>query len=286
MPSTIAATRVLKRDRLLRISIDGDWSVGDFAQYFDALNLVYRFLCLSEAELTNMTAGDLMLDQQIAGLDGFLDGERLYGLKKRVRPLRLSRKDPFRTLANFISSAEDKTLADFIDFSKHLVFFSEFHAQALEDRKLHGALSQGFERSFYAPPRSPSTQQGWLRKLQFRPGFSPLTVKRCTFASPGVTDLVGLGQSLGHLKDIVGSVLTYSANRRERQIKEALLTEQLVAAKIENVARQINLLKNVGYSDYQCRRLLEEVDPAIQVLGNLAKAEKLVSVATVERDHS
>lgn len=232
-----------------------------------------------------MTSGDFMLEQQIDRLDGFLDGERLYGPEKKVRSRRLNPKAPFQALATFISSAKDRELGNFIDFTKHLVFFAEYYAQALEDRKLHGTLSQGFDRSFYLPPRSPSVQQGWLRKLVFRPGHSPLVVTRCTFASPGITDLAGLGQVLGHLKEILITVLTYSAKRRERHINEAILTEQLISAKISNISNQINLLKNVGYSDYQLRRLLEEVDPAIQVLGSLAKAEKITSVATIERDN-
>lgn len=284
MPPTATATRVVKRARLLRISIDGSWSANDFAQFFDALNVLYRFQFLSEAESGNMTLGDLMLEQEVGRLDSFLDGDRLYGPEKKVRPRRLNRKTPFHTLAKFISSAKHKDLSDFIDFSKHLVYFADFHAQALEDRKLNGTLSQGFERSFYAPPRSPSVQQGWLRKMPFRPGYSPLVVTRCTFASPGITDLAGIGQVLGHLKDIVSSILTFFAKRRERHLNEALLSEQLVAAKISNIASQIALLKSVGYSDYQCRRLLEEVDPVVQVLGGLAKSERLISVATVEHD--
>ncbi len=284
MSPTTAATRVVKRERLLRISIDGIWSANDFAQFFDALNVLYRFQCLSDAESGSMTAGDFMLEQEVGRLDSFLDGDRLYGSEKKVRPRRLHRRQPFQTLTKFISSANDRDLCDFIDFSKHLVYFAEFHAQALEDRKLNGILSEGFERSFYAPPRSPSVQQGWLRKLPFRPGYSPLVVSRCNFASPGITDLAGLGQVLGHLKDILSSILNYSARRRERQLNEALLSEQLIAAKISNIASQVTLLKSVGYSDYQCRRLLEEVAPVVQVLGGLANAEKLVSVATIERD--
>lgn len=239
MTFAIATRKVANRERLLRISIDGSWSASDFAQFFDALNVLYRFQCLSEAESGSMTAGDFMLEQEVDKLDDFLDGNRLYGHTKKVRPRRLSRKNPFHTLAKFISSAKGQDLSDFIDFSKHLVYFAEFHAQALEDRKINGTLSTGFERSFYAPPRSPSVQQGWLRKLPFRPGFSPLVVTRCTFASPGVTDLAGIGQVLGHLRDIVSSILTYSAKKRERQLNEALLSEQLLTAKISNIASQI-----------------------------------------------
>ena len=272
MSPTATAIRVVKRERLLRISIDGSWSANDFAQFFDALNVLYRFQCLSSAESGSMTAGDLMLEHEVSILDDFLDGSRVYGPVKRVSPKRLNGRTPFQKLAKFIASAREKDLGNFIDFSKRLVYFAEFHAQALEDRKLNGTLSQGFERSFYAPPRSPSVQQGWLRKLPFRPGYTPLAVTRCTFASPGVTDLAGIGQVLGHLKDILSLILTHSAKRREHHLNEALLSEQLTAARISNITSQIALLRSVGYSEYQCRKLLEEVDPVVQVLSGLAKS--------------
>lgn len=284
MSPTATTVRIAKRELLLRISIDGNWSAADFSQFFDALNVLYRFQSLSEAESGNMTVGDFVLEQEVSRLDSFLDGNRLYGSEKKVRPRRLSGKTPFQALGKFFSAAKHKDLGDFIDFSKRLVYFSEFHAQALEDRKLNGTLSQGFERSFYAPPRSPSVQQGWLRKLPFRPSYSPLVVTKCSFASPGITDLAGIGQVLGHLKDIVSSILTYSTKKRERDLNEALMSEQLIAAKITNISSQIALLKSVGYSDYQCRRLLEEVDPVVQILGRLAESEKLISVGTIERD--
>mgnify|MGYP000993722370 FL=1 len=56
-----------------------------------------------------------------------------------------------------------------------------------------------------------------------------LIVRRCEYASPGATDFTGIGQALGHVKDVVLKCIDIWINRRERNFKNNILEQDFDA---------------------------------------------------------
>ncbi len=111
-----------------------------------------------------------------------------------------------------------------------------------------------------------------------------LAVRRCEYASPGATDFTGLGQALGHVKDVVLKCVDVFVGRRKRELENALLEEQRDAEALKNVRERINILKSLGYSDTQCRQILAEVSPAVAKLEALAQRGLITNASDVEAD--
>ena len=86
-----------------------------------------------------------------------------------------------------------------------------------------------------------------------------LQVRRCTYASPGATDFTGMGQALGHVKDILLKCIEVCTGHRERNLKNDILEQQRDAEVLKNVKERLSILKNLGYTDMQCRQVLAEV---------------------------
>lgn len=111
-----------------------------------------------------------------------------------------------------------------------------------------------------------------------------LIVRRCEYASPGVTDFAGIGQVLGHVKDIILRCIDVCVSRRERQLKNELLKQERDAKALQNVAERIKVLKSLGYSDSHCRQILAEVSPAVAKLEALAERGLIKHAESVEND--
>jgi hypothetical protein len=111
-----------------------------------------------------------------------------------------------------------------------------------------------------------------------------LTVRRCEYASPGATDFTGIGQALGHVKDVVLKCIDILVNRRERHLKNSILEEDLDAAALRNVRERLSILKELGYSDTHCRQILAEVSPAVAKLEALAQRGLITNAVSTEND--
>ena len=111
-----------------------------------------------------------------------------------------------------------------------------------------------------------------------------LVVRRCNYASPGATDFTGLGQALGHVKDIVLKCIDVCSNRRERNLKNDILEQQRDAEVLKNVKERLLILKSLGYTDTQCRQVLAEVSPAVAKLESLANRCLVVDASVEEGD--
>jgi hypothetical protein len=105
-----------------------------------------------------------------------------------------------------------------------------------------------------------------------------LLVEQIHYGSPGFTDLAGLAQAIGHVKDVLQKCLDLYVARVERT--DASKRRQLENDKlaIDLVRQKIEVLKSVGYTDYQCRQLLVELAPSVASLEQLAQRQQLVGV--------
>ena len=111
-----------------------------------------------------------------------------------------------------------------------------------------------------------------------------LAVRRCEYASPGVTDFAGMGQALGHVKDIVLKCIDVWVGRRERELKNEILEHQRDAEALKNVRERLSILKSLGYSETHCRQILAEVSPAVAKLEALTQRGLITNASDIEND--
>jgi len=111
-----------------------------------------------------------------------------------------------------------------------------------------------------------------------------LTVRRCEYASPGASDFTGIGQALGHVKDVVLKCIDIHVSRDERKIKNQILEQERDAAALKNVRERLSVLKELGYSDSHCRQILAEVSPAVAKLEALAQRGLITDASKIEND--
>jgi|GEM_PF-2299487 len=111
-----------------------------------------------------------------------------------------------------------------------------------------------------------------------------LHVRRCTYASPGITDFTGLGTALGHLKDFVLQCKKSREQEPERLAKVRILQQQEDSLKLDNIAKTIDLLERVGYSKAERRQILADAIPAVRKLERLAVQGKITHAENIDND--
>jgi hypothetical protein len=123
------------------------------------------------------------------------------------------------------------------------------------------------------------------RSFEALEGSERLMVRRCTYASPGVTDFTGLGQALGHLKDVIVKLIDVKAASREREIKNQILEEDLNAAALKNMREKIALLKELGYTKADVRSIVAALNPSVLTLENFVDRGMITSAQIQEDNH-
>ena len=111
-----------------------------------------------------------------------------------------------------------------------------------------------------------------------------LIVLRCEYASPGATDFTGIGQALGHVKEVLLKCVDVWVDRDERTIRNQILEQERDAAALKNVRERLAVLKELRYSDSQCRQILAEVSPAVAKLEALAQRGLIANASTSQND--
>jgi hypothetical protein len=111
-----------------------------------------------------------------------------------------------------------------------------------------------------------------------------LRVKRCEYASPGGIDLAGIGQTVGHVKDFILKMVELRTTARERQLKDQILEQDLKAAALRNLREEIAVLKDLGYSEAEVRKIVTASRPAVEALVNLTERKQITYASELE-DH-
>lgn len=109
-----------------------------------------------------------------------------------------------------------------------------------------------------------------------------LMVRRIKYASPGITDLTGLGAIIGHLKDFSLRLIERRDGKRSRELSEERAELENDRLRIENARSFVALTRDLGYSETEIRDLLRHVDRKQDTLANLIAERKLVGVSTPE----
>jgi hypothetical protein len=196
------------------------------------------------------------------------------------------------------------TARDFADFYESIdTLYCVFAVVSIEvdsARELDGYYREFFD--FYPGPKSSRRYRYLLGSGRGGPGgHAPLDpaifrnaafldpderigVRRCEYASPGVTDFTGIGQALGHLKDLVLKCIDVRVSQDERALRNQILEHERDAAALKNVRERLAILRDLGYADSQCRQILAETSPAVAKLESLAQRGLITDASNVEND--
>jgi hypothetical protein len=208
----------------IRVKIDGEWSVEDFAQFFSSTGYLYAIF---------------------AAVD----------LETELKP----KLDPYFDLPHFLSYAGALPSSARRRFAHALV-----RAQA-------GSISLASPEFLKAPASS-------LMPDEY------LKVRRCFYASPGGIDLVGIGQAVGHVKDLILKMVDLKTTGADRELKTQILEQDLKAAGLKNLRDEIGILKELGYAESDIRRMIAASRPAVGSLANLADQGQLTFIEEVENN--
>lgn len=109
--------------------------------------------------------------------------------------------------------------------------------------------------------------------------FNHLRIIRIQYASPGVQDLAGIGVIVGHIKDLVLRLIDLAASKEERKLKNRRL-------ELDNLREQIQIAKEVGYTDKEIKNLLGWAKKRQKTIYDLIEDSKIQSVTERQlQDH-
>lgn len=120
----------------------------------------------------------------------------------------------------------------------------------------------------FPPLINPSNPPDALRFLE---PDEKLYVVRIEFASPGFTDLAGLGTIIGHLKDLLLKLIELAATREERKLENQ-------KRRIEIAREYVNVAKEMGYNIAEVRQLVRWVDSKQSQVIPLIEQTKITGV--------
>lgn len=113
-----------------------------------------------------------------------------------------------------------------------------------------------------------------------------LKVRRLQFASPGHTDLSGIGQAMGHVKDIVSKLIDIRVNSKERKLNNEILEEECRSAALRNLREQISILKELGYTEAEVRAIVASSNPSLEKLSQFANCGMLTAITETNDQES
>ena len=119
----------------------------------------------------------------------------------------------------------------------------------------------------------------------------PVDVARINYSSPGITDIAGVGEIIGHIKDFILSVIEMRLNSEHRnQVARKLKIEndrseiEMIQVRIETVDRFIDVARKAGFSKKQIRTASLSVDDKVDMLAGLVDMGKLTSVEIIDEE--
>ena len=220
---------------LLRLNIDGDWTINEFAQTFEAIQQLYDFqvYCRWLQHMDHRQSPRKRLYRMMEMMDLHpMEAEFL------LRFPSATWRESDATLESI--SATTKEIRE-ADFPTHLA--------------------------------------------------GPARVKRINYSSPGVTDIAGVGEIIGHIKDLILRVLEMCLNREhQKEVARKLKLEndkseiQMAQVRLEAIDQFIDVARKAGFTKTQVRSALQSVDGKVELLVSLVQQGKITSIELVDEE--
>jgi HAMP domain-containing protein len=197
------------------------------------------------------------------------------------------------------------------EFAKSLTSLDRLYtvrfALALESEELHELRDFYLDAPFPPYPGSPRFFRRWAKlippsvlraeRMPLITGSQPavltsdllepqerLVVQRVLYGSPGIKDLVGIGEIVGHVKDLLLRVIEYWSTKRQRELendRKELENQQL---QVEIAKGFVGLARELGYSKKEMRQLVGSVVREQRPLIQLVAAGKITSADIIDKE--
>ena len=138
--------------------------------------------------------------------------------------------------------------------------------------------------SFFRPEGGPIRASGRLIETtsELLEPREHLMVQRIIYGSPGISDLAGIGEIVGHVKDLLMRLIEYWSTRRQRALENKHRELENRQLQIEIAQEFVGLAQQLGYTKREMRQLVasvvEEQRPIVQQIA----AGKITSADIIE----
>jgi hypothetical protein len=113
-----------------------------------------------------------------------------------------------------------------------------------------------------------------------------LAIQRIHYGSPGIKDVIGIGEIIKHLKDFLIHLIDLAVTKRRRELENERRQLENQKLQIENAKKFVELAQKCGCSKTEMRQLVGEVVRASVPLQQLAAAGKITSAETIDAHQS
>jgi HAMP domain-containing protein len=108
-----------------------------------------------------------------------------------------------------------------------------------------------------------------------------LAVQRVLYGSPGIKDLVGIGEIVGHVKDLLVRLIEHWSTRRQRSLENERRELENQQLQVEIAKQFVGLAQELGYTKKETRQLVSAVVLEQRPLVRLVSAGKITSADTI-----
>lgn len=271
-----------------RIRIAADWTAEEFAQLYKSANSLYLFFALDsdEARSLNEIVGrhERNLEEALQRLD------RGAGLEFALGEIagRLAASRDHRRFAPS-SAVLDLFRGSMRDFAKARYFddpaaLAEVLAVSTDDTEWANASAERL-----------LTSGNWRSRLRIRGSREilvsdkvrvarELVVLRTEHNSPGFTDLAGIGQIIGHLKEFLIKLVDFYAGKEERNLKNSKLRYENEMAALEVIERKLEIMERAGCDSRSLQQVAAEIAPHINFFTEATNRGLITHVEDISSD--
>ncbi|MBM4146789.1 MAG: hypothetical protein FJ240_11055 [Nitrospira sp.] len=111
-----------------------------------------------------------------------------------------------------------------------------------------------------------------------------LELRKIIYGSPGFTDLTGIGEAVGHVKDFVLKIIEHFINKKQRNLENEERELRNQKLRLENAREFIKILREGGYTEAEIRKMTNWVDERQDTYIVLVDSGKLKKVYLKEEN--
>ncbi|ALA59537.1 hypothetical protein [Nitrospira moscoviensis] len=140
--------------------------------------------------------------------------------------------------------------------------------------------------SFFRQERAPLLSGGSLTILaaDLLEPEERLVVQRVLYGSPGIKDLIGVGEIIGHLKDLLIRLIEHWSTRRQRSLENERRELENQQLQVEIARQFVGLAQELGYTKKEMRQLVASVVLEQRPLVQLVAVGKITSADTINNE--
>jgi HAMP domain-containing protein len=111
-----------------------------------------------------------------------------------------------------------------------------------------------------------------------------LIVQRLLYGSPGIKDLAGIGEIVGHLKDLLVKLIEHWSTRQQRSLENQRRELENQQLQVEIAKQFVGLAHELGYTKREMRQLVAAAVREQRPLVRLVASGKITSADTVDNE--